>query len=63
MSIILEPYNGATTVTWAVEWALTGGFSLNALLRFSGNGAFEEMMRGSLAKLKQVVEQEAAALA
>jgi uncharacterized protein YndB with AHSA1/START domain len=57
----LEPAGGATKVTWAVDWELTGGFSLNKLLiRFTANGAFEEMMAGSLENLKQLVENEKA---
>jgi uncharacterized protein YndB with AHSA1/START domain len=56
----LEPVDAKTRVTWEVDWQLTGGFSLNSLLiRFSGNGAFEEMMAGSLENLRQVVEQAA----
>lgn len=56
----LEPGDGGKTrVTWSVDWKLTGGFSLNSLLlRLTGNGAFEEMIAGSLANLKQLVEQE-----
>ena len=55
----LEPAGDATKVTWAVDWELTGGFSLNKLLiRFTANGAFEEMMAGSLENLKQLVENE-----
>lgn len=55
----LEPENSRTKVTWLVDWELTGGFSLSGLLiRFTGNGAFEEMMAGSLEKLKQLVEKE-----
>ena len=55
----LEPSGDGTIVTWAVDWELTGGFSLNKLLiRFTANGAFEEMMAGSLENLKQLVEQE-----
>ena len=55
----LEPSSQETRVTWTVDWKLTGGFSLNSLLiRLTGNGAFEEMMAGSLEKLKQVVEEE-----
>ena len=47
-------------VTWNVEWAITSGFSLNSLMvRFGGNGAFEEMMAGSLEKLKALAENEA----
>jgi uncharacterized protein YndB with AHSA1/START domain len=57
----LEPAGEMTRVTWSVDWQLTGGFSLSSLLiRFSGNGAFEEMMAGSLENLKKLVEQEAA---
>lgn len=61
-TIELLPVDGHTTVTWSVDWAVAAGFSLNALLvRFSGNGAFEEMMAGSLENLKQLVEQEVVA--
>jgi uncharacterized protein YndB with AHSA1/START domain len=57
----LEPVVEGTQVTWEVDWQLTGGFSLSSLLiRFSGNGAFEEMMEGSLENLKELVEQEVA---
>jgi uncharacterized protein YndB with AHSA1/START domain len=57
--LTLEPAGDQTHLTWQVDWALTGGFSLGSLLlRFSGNRAFEEMMVGSLEKLKQVVEKE-----
>jgi uncharacterized protein YndB with AHSA1/START domain len=57
----LEPVGDHTKVTWTVDWELTGGFSLSALLmRFTANGAFEEMMAGSLENLKQLVEKEAA---
>jgi uncharacterized protein YndB with AHSA1/START domain len=55
----LEATGEATTVTWHVDWQLTGGFSLNSLLlRFTGNGAFEEMIAGSLENLKELVERE-----
>ena len=48
-----------TLITWTVDWQLTGGFSLSSLLiRFSGNGAFEEMIAGSLENLKRLVEAE-----
>lgn len=58
-TFILEPLEEGTQVTWEVDWQLTGGFSLSSLLiRFSGNGAFEEMMEGSLENLKTLVEQE-----
>jgi len=62
-SFELEPAGDeSTTIIWNVDWALTGGFSLGSLLaRFTANSAFEEMMAGSLEKLKQVVETEAAA--
>ena len=57
----LEPSDGYTNLSWVVDWALTGGFSLGSLLlRFTGNAAFEEMMAGSLEKLKHLVEKEAA---
>ena len=57
----LEPVDANTVVTWMVDWELTGGFSLSSLLiRFTANGAFEEMMAGSLANLKTLVEQEQA---
>ncbi len=60
-TFILEPVEEGTQVTWEADWQLTGGFSLSSLLiRFSGNGAFEEMMEGSLENLKNLVEQEAA---
>jgi uncharacterized protein YndB with AHSA1/START domain len=48
-----------TEITWTVDWELTGGFSLSKLLmRFTGNGSFEEMMAGSLENLKDLVEKE-----
>ena len=48
-----------TEVTWTVDWELTGGFSLSKLLmRFTGNGSFEEMIGGSLENLKDLVEKE-----
>ena len=57
----LELVEEGTQLTWEVDWQLTSGFSLSSLLiRFSGNGAFEEMMEGSLENLKDLVEQEAA---
>jgi uncharacterized protein YndB with AHSA1/START domain len=57
----LEPVEEGAQLTWEVDWQLTSGFSLSSLLiRFSGNGAFEEMMEGSLENLKDLVEQEAA---
>lgn len=53
----LEPVGASTKITWTVDWKLGGGFSLNKLLIwFTGNGAFEEMMAGSLENLKQLVE-------
>lgn len=56
----LEPVGSGTRVTWTVDWKLTSGFSLNSLLiRLTGNGAFEEMIAGSLENLKRLVEQEA----
>lgn len=56
----LEPAGDATKVTWNVDWQINSGFSLNSLMvRFTGDGAFEEMMAGSLENLKQLVEQEA----
>ncbi len=55
----LEANGEETQVTWGVDWELTGGFSLSSLLvRFTANGAFEEMMAGSLDNLKQLLEQE-----
>ena len=58
-TFILEPAGESTKVTWAVDWELTGGFSLNKLLIwFTGNGAFEEMIAGSLENLKTLVESE-----
>lgn len=57
----LEPNGDATKVTWSVDWQINSGFSLNSLMiRFTGDGAFEEMIAGSLENLKQLVEQEAA---
>lgn len=57
----LEAVNGGTQITWTLDWELTGGFSLRSLLiRLTGNGAFEEMIAGSLENLKQVVEAETA---
>ncbi len=54
----LEASGDSTTVTWTVDWELTGGFSLSSLLiRLTGNGAFEEMIAGSLENLKLLVEK------
>ena len=56
----LKTSEGQTEVTWTVDWELTGGFSLSKLLmRFTGNGSFEEMIGGSLENLKDMVEKEA----
>lgn len=56
----LEPADNGTKITWAVDWELGGGFSLNKLLIwFTGNAAFEEMIAGSLENLKALVEAEA----
>lgn len=56
----LEAEDEQTRVTWAVDWELTGGFSLSKLLmRFTGNGAFEEMIAGSLENLKKLIERTA----
>jgi uncharacterized protein YndB with AHSA1/START domain len=56
----LEPVGEMTKVTWSVDWKLTSGFSLNSLLIwFTGNGAFEEMIAGSLENLKELIEKEA----
>ena len=53
----LEPADNGTKITWSVDWELTGGFSLSSLLvRFTGNGAFEEMIAGSLENLKALIE-------
>jgi len=58
----LQAVDGGTQVTWTVDWQLGGGFSLNKLLIwFTGNGAFEEMMAGSLENLKRLVEAEKSA--
>jgi uncharacterized protein YndB with AHSA1/START domain len=55
----LEPTDNGTRVTWTVDWKLTGGWSLNAIIiRLTGNGVFEEMIAGSLENLKKVVEGE-----
>jgi uncharacterized protein YndB with AHSA1/START domain len=57
----LETVDDQTKVTWTLNWELTGGFSLGKLLfRLTGNGAFEEMMAGSLENLKVLVEEETA---
>nr|BAL58017.1 hypothetical protein HGMM_F53H06C15 [uncultured Chloroflexota bacterium] len=57
----LEPVGDHTRVTWTVDWQVTGGFSLQSLLiRLTGNGAFEEMIAGSLENLKHLVEEEIA---
>ena len=49
--------DNGTKITWSVDWELTGGFSLSSLLvRFTGNGAFEEMIAGSLENLKDLIE-------
>ena len=54
----LEPVDEQTKITWTVDWELTGGFSFSKLLmRFSGNGSFEEMIAGSLENLKKLVEE------
>ena len=56
----LKTSEGQTEITWTVDWELTGGFSLSKLLmRFTGNGSFEEMIGGSLENLKDLVEKEA----
>jgi len=56
-SFTLEPTAQGTKITWQVDWALTGGWSLNSIMmRFTANGSFEEIMEGSLAKLKHVAE-------
>lgn len=58
----LTSNGNSTTVTWIVDWELTGGFSLSSLLvRFTAKGTFEEMMAGSLENLKRLIEQEASA--
>jgi uncharacterized protein YndB with AHSA1/START domain len=55
----LEPVGDMTKITWSVDWKLTSGFSLNSLLLwFTGNGAFEEMIAGSLENLKELIEKE-----
>lgn len=55
----LVPGSDHTQLTWIVDWELTGGFSLGSLLlRFTGNGAFEEMIAGSLENLKRLLEEE-----
>jgi uncharacterized protein YndB with AHSA1/START domain len=57
----LETVDDQTKVTWTLNWELTGGFSLGKLLfRLTGNGAFEEMIAGSLENLKVLVEEETA---
>ncbi len=57
----LESTADGTKVTWLVNWELTGGFSLTSLLiRFTGNGAFEEMMVGSLENLARLLEEKSA---
>jgi carbon monoxide dehydrogenase subunit G len=54
----LETIDYRTKVTWSLDWELTGGFSLGKLLmRFTGNGAFEEMISGSLDNLKWLIEE------
>jgi uncharacterized protein YndB with AHSA1/START domain len=54
----LEAMEDGTLVTWTVDWKITAGFSLNALLmRISGDGAFEETVAGSLENLKQLIEK------
>ncbi len=58
----LEPIDGQTRITWTVDWELTGGFSFTKLLmRFSGNGSFEEMIAGSLENLKALAKKESGA--
>ena len=55
----LIPTGTGTEVTWSVDWSIESGFSLNKLLvRFTGDGAFEEMIAGSLENLKTLVEKE-----
>ena len=55
----LEPTAEGTRIIWTVDWSLIGGWSLNAILiRFTGNGVFEEMIAGSLENLKRIVEAE-----
>lgn len=57
----LEPSGNGTKVTWTMDWSVKSGFSLNALLvRFTGDGAFEEMIAGSLENLKDLIERETA---
>jgi uncharacterized protein YndB with AHSA1/START domain len=56
----LEPVGDHTRIVWTVDWKLTGGWSLNAILiRLTGNGVFEEMIAGSLENLKKIVEGQA----
>lgn len=58
----VEPSGDGAKITWAVDWELGGGFSLNKLLLwFTGNSAFEEMIAGSLENLKALVEAETGA--
>ena len=55
----LKATAGGTQVTWSVDWSIASGFSLNKLLvRFTGDGAFEEMIAGSLENLKDLIENE-----
>jgi uncharacterized protein YndB with AHSA1/START domain len=58
----LAAVNDHTEITWTLDWELTGGFSLSKLLiRLTGKGAFEEMMAGSLEKLRLLAETPAPA--
>jgi len=60
-SFELQPAGEDTQLTWSVVWQLPGGFSIASLLmRFTAQSAFEQMMAGSLAKLRQLVEAETA---
>ncbi len=55
----LKEKSNGTEITWSVDWSITSGFSLNSLLvRFTADGAFEEMIAGSLENLKELVEKE-----
>jgi uncharacterized protein YndB with AHSA1/START domain len=55
----LTPSGSHTRITWTVDWKLTGGWSLNAIIiRLTGNGVFEEMIAGSLENLKRLIETQ-----
>lgn len=55
----LESLGDKTRVTWRLDWEVETGFSLTSvMLMFAGNSIFEEMIAGSLANLKQLIEAD-----